>query len=164
MTIQILRPSSIRLPVRGPRRPVSGWLAWALIAYVLYLGLVLPFVCWGAVGTPGHVHPVAHFVFAPPTITPASANQLTAQAHGHPTADPSQAEPDSAPVGQSRPNTTLISLILLVFVGAWLLTIHHPRRFSRLWTHHGWRSIVLPIPTPPPRSLDFGLPILDWVG
>ena len=123
-----------------------------MIFYVIYLGLILPFVCWGALGTPGHPHPIAHFVFAPPTIAP--ANQLTAQAHGHPAADPSQAESDPAPVGQSRPNTSLISLILLVFVGAWLLTIHHPRRFSCLWTHHDWRSIVLPIPTPPPRILD----------
>ncbi len=134
------RSASLRL---GPR-PAAKWTAWVLVFYVIYLGLILPFVCWGAMGQPGHPHPVAHFVFAAPTIAHSSPHQITIPL-------PSQAETDSAPVGQSRPDTTLISLLLLVFVGVSLLFGHHPHRFSRLGSAPKWRSIVLPIPTPPPR-------------
>lgn len=31
-----------------------------------YYALLLPFICWGALGTPGHPHSRPHFVFAPP--------------------------------------------------------------------------------------------------
>ena len=31
-----------------------------------YYAVLLPFICWGALGTPGHPHSRPHFVFAPP--------------------------------------------------------------------------------------------------
>lgn len=31
-----------------------------------YFAVLLPFICWGALGTPGHPHSRPHFVFAPP--------------------------------------------------------------------------------------------------
>ncbi len=151
-------------PLRSTRlhlgwRPGKKWTAWVLIFYVIYLGLILPFVCWGAMGQPGHPHPVAHFVFSVPDIPHADHPQIPNPVM---MADDMPHPEQPAPVGQSRPDTTLISLLLLVFVGASLLFGHHPRRFSRLGSTPKWRSIVLPIPTPPPRILDFGLPILDW--
>jgi len=125
---------------------MAVWPVGILIFYVIYLGLVLPFVCWGAMGQLGQPHPVAHFVFVTPE-TPA---------HVHPNLPGLDAlgeaqVPPAEPTGQSRPDT-LISIILLVFVGMGLLSILHPRSFSRLWIDHNWRSIVLPIPTPPPRK------------
>lgn len=136
-------------PARN-NRPVADWGAGLLLFYIVYLGLILPFVCWGAMGTPGHPHPVAHFVFAVPETPHAIHAQIPGlAAFEEDAAHPEQSHAD--PTGQSRPDTTLISLILLVFVGAWLLGLRQPRRFSRLWTDHNWRSVSLSIPTPPPR-------------
>ena len=147
-------------PLRLGSRPAAKQTAWVQIFYVIYFSLILPFVCWGAVGQPGHPHPVAHFVFAVPEIPHADHSQTP----GIPLFADDIAHPEQpAPVGQSRPDTTLISLLLLIFVGISLLFGHHPGRLSRLGSTPKWRSIVLPIPTPPPRILDFGLPILDWV-
>ncbi len=148
--IDSTQPRSPRpAPLRLGSRPAATWAAWVLIFYVIYLGLILPFVCWGAMGQPGHPHPVAHFVFAVPEIPHADHPQIPNLAiFADDVAHPEQ----PAPVGQSRPDTTLISLLLLIFVGASLLFGHHPRRFSRLGSTPKWRSIVLPIPTPPPRK------------
>lgn len=157
----MIQPQSPRsAPLGLAPWPRAKWTAWVLVFYVIYLGLILPFVCWGAMGQPGHPHPVAHFVFAVPAIPHADHPQIPSPALlagdiGHPD--------QPAPVGQSRPDTTVISLLLLIFVGASLLFGRHPRRFSRQGSIPKWRSIVLPIPTPPPRRLACRWPILDWV-
>lgn len=148
------------LPSRPERREhmtgrtrgrVANWAAGILLFYIVYLGMILPFVCWGAMGTPGHPHPVAHFVFTVPEIPHP----------GHPQISDHEPTHTPEPTGQSRPDTTLISLILLVFVGMWLGFGPAPHGFSHPLAVHNWRSVVLPIPTPPPRGwmADFGLQI-----
>jgi hypothetical protein len=155
--VKTIRP---RLPNRriGPasaNRPAAKWAAWILIFYVIYLGLILPFVCWGALGTPGHPHPVAHFVFAMPEIPhadPLNLDQIPGLSAFVADAAHADHTAQADPAGQSRPDTTLISLLLLVFVGLRLHSASPRLRFSRLWTDHNWRSVFLPIPTPPPRA------------
>ncbi len=150
--MDLILPRSPRpAPLRLDSRPATTWAAWVLIFYVIYLGLILPFVCWGAMGQPGHPHPVAHFVFAVPEIPHADHPQIPSLTVF---ADDVAHSEQPAPVGQSRPDTTLISLLLLVFVGAWLLFGHHPRRFAHRGIDPSGRSLALPIPTPPPRILD----------
>lgn len=80
------------------------------------LGLVLPFICWGAQATPGHPHARAHFVFWPPDLTPAghehSGALVTASAPG---GDNGQRPADGVlPAGQSTPPLLAIFLLLLM--------------------------------------------------
>ncbi|MEI2726748.1 MAG: hypothetical protein V9H26_25535 [Verrucomicrobiota bacterium] len=80
------------------------------------LGLVLPFICWGAQATPGHPHARAHFVFWPPDLTPAghehSGALVTASALG---GDNGQRPADGVlPAGQSTPPLLAIFLLLLM--------------------------------------------------
>jgi hypothetical protein len=80
------------------------------------LGLVLPFVCWGAQATPGHPHARAHFVFWPPEMAHAG------HAHSGALVTPSAAGGGSVhlptdgvlPTGQSTP--PLLAIFLLLFM------------------------------------------------
>jgi len=132
------------------------------------LGLVLPFVCWGAQATPGHPHLRAHFVFvAPETLTgqalaTGSNAQSVIQLTGSAFADglhelcraPVQSAAPTPPAGQSIPQTLVITLLLLAVFGAFL-TLHRshggsfPERLSAMFFF--W--LPLDVATPPPRPI-----------
>lgn len=48
-----------------------------MIAYALFWGIGLPFICLGAIAEPGHPHTAPHFVFAEP------ANERLADVAAH---------------------------------------------------------------------------------
>jgi hypothetical protein len=144
----------------------------SLLVRTLHLGMagifafVLPFVCWGAMATPGHAHAGPHFVFAAPPETrpqlPAkmtlaeliawnqSSNLCGEPAHAveHPTSDPVS----GAPIGQSVPRVLIGSLLLLMTVLAaqWLLPKERPEFSIMLGAPAGKRRSLPPI-VPPPR-------------
>ena len=80
------------------------------------LGLVLPFICWGAQATPGHPHARAHFVFWPPELAHAG------HAHSGALVTPSAASGGGVqlstdgvlPAGQSTPSFLVIFLLLFM--------------------------------------------------
>jgi hypothetical protein len=49
----------------GGRRPADG----AVLLFVAYWALILPFICWGSWAQVGHPHARPHFVFALPQLT-----------------------------------------------------------------------------------------------
>ena len=42
------------------------WQRICIVAYALFWGFGLPFICFGAIAEPGHPHALPHFVFADP--------------------------------------------------------------------------------------------------
>ena len=138
---------------------------------ILHLGMaglfafVLPFICWGAMQTPGHPHPGPHFVFtAPPQIRTLPASMTLAEwlardqsgdlcsspagAAGHATGQAS----NGLPAGQSMPQPLVGTLLLLLLLVAarW----RHgapPSAFSVTLRHLlGRLRTILPL-IPPPR-------------
>ena len=141
---------------------LAGWQRVGLIAYVLFLGLVLPLICWGNVADPTHPHKGPHFVFSMPPgemVKEAATVAQTAHHHHHaPTKEataqppPNQEQP-TRPVGQSRPTLLLMALLgivttLLFFVQPPATLIHWRRIGVPLVT-----AFALPVPVPPPRLL-----------
>jgi len=148
----------MRLSMGTIERVILGGLA------LLWAG-VLPWLCWGAWGQPGHPHAAPHWVFAPPPtappptalpayvaptpIDPAAPGHIHTHTHTHTHSH------DSAP-GPARPDTLLVALLLIVWPTAWV--IPWPRRLSRgrrgapLYVATVWQRI----PTPPPRGMTWG--------
>jgi hypothetical protein len=55
------------------------WQRTLLAFYVILLGLIMPFICWGAQAEPGHPHQLPHFVFTDPVmVMPALAQGAAA--------------------------------------------------------------------------------------
>jgi hypothetical protein len=142
---------------------LAGWQRISLIAYVLFLGLVLPLICWGNVADPTHPHKGPHFVFSMPPgemVKEAATVAQTAHHHHHqattkvvtPQPHPNQEQP-TRPVGQSRP--TLLLMVLLGIVTA-LLFFFQPPATPIHWRRIGVplvTAFALPVPVPPPRLL-----------
>lgn len=131
---------------------VRGWRRMLLIFYILLLGLLLPFICWGAWGTPGHPHAGPHFVFRhPPSHMAAMQAASAAQIAGN-TPIETMHEEQQSPVGRSTPDTT--SAISLILVPLLLVTAFSLRlRREIVWLAESLRdnSTTLLVPTPPPR-------------
>ncbi len=66
-----------RLPAVPNRIPLRLWQRLLLLGYAALFGGVLPFICWGALGMPGHPHAGPHFVFLPPPQANPIANIFT---------------------------------------------------------------------------------------
>lgn len=137
--------------------------------YILYFALGMPFICWGAVATPGHPHRLPHFVFAPPTLSPAAQHTVGTQtgsqygmAHVHgltapaptqqaPAQTPSSADQPSNVAGRSTPMASAITLLTLLFVSAWWLPCS-PRLSFMVTLGDLYVRPFAPAPlTPPPR-------------
>ena len=140
---------------------VSGRQRLLLLVFAMLFAFVLPFICWGAYGTPGHPHQTTHFVFAFPSVT---AQQLLADTVQKPKevirrlavacgfiADPG-ADPADGAAGRSTLDTTsAVSLILLVLLGSWTMFRALPRRRMRPVEAVDPEGVEMPVPTPPPR-------------
>jgi hypothetical protein len=151
---------------RRRRKPPTfpGWQRIALFFYVLFLALVMPFICWGAWAEPGHPHGSPHFVFATPVFAEASGsgpslNQIvwSLQSYcGNPRTDApaatSGAETDPVtPAGQSLPDTTLLVSMLLILLASWL-QLENPRQSAERVRQFCVATPFAPlVPTPPPR-------------
>ena len=155
----------------GPTSAVNGWPRTVHWFFVLTFSLILPFICFGVLATPGHPHGTAHFVFAlppqsdtssePQTSLPALRNTVLASWCGVPL-EPERADAAlaalasaytddaSTPVGQSMPST-LLSMPLLLFSGTWLLHRIEMPDFAVFMPYDNVHLTDLLVPTPPPR-------------
>lgn len=137
-----------------------GWQRIGLLAYALFLGLVLPFICWGNVADPTHPHKGPHFVFSmPPNEMGKEAATAAPTSHHHTPTNEATTQPTTKqgqpgrPVGQSRP--TLLLMALLGVVTA-LRFFCQPPAAPAYWRRIGVpivTAFALPVPVPPPRLL-----------
>jgi hypothetical protein len=117
--------------------------------------LVLPFICWGALATPGHPHGLPHFVFLAPALVNA---ENTAEVHtehdSHAPVPPESASDAAKPVARSVTPVLAVALlapILLLLASLVAPALRHlvPRQGDATYV-----SLVLsPVPPPPRRSL-----------
>lgn len=140
---------------------LAGWQRISLIAYVLFLGLVLPLICWGNVADPTHPHKGPHFVFStPPGEMVKEAATVAQTVHHHhtstkastPQLHPNQ-EQTTRPVGQSRPTLLLMALLGIV---TGRLFFFQPPSGPIHWRQMGVpvvTAFALPVAVPPPRLL-----------
>lgn len=156
------------------------WQRLVLGGYSALFGLILPLICWGATAEPGHPHRYPHFVFAEPQHNPAALPQAEHHATRHDmhktntsaaslrvehevdsAANPPAVcslTPDSGIAGRATPTLMLFSLLLLTFLGGWLM-----RRLDWPYVAFGRRlqfpkGFVLPVPLPPPRLSPLSIP------
>src|SRR5688572_29357104 len=97
-------------------------------AYSILLGLVLPFICWRTLATPGHPHRTAHLVFfKPPILAEMQAKDVKLDHAQHTSAkhESQQSSPATQPIGRSVPNqlSSAISIVSPLFVVQILLLI-----------------------------------------
>lgn len=135
--------------------------------YTVLLGLVLPFICWGTLATPGHPHRMAHLVFwMPPLYLEAQnkANTVDHTAHlaslpdgklhgDHAQHTAKQGAPVAQPIGRSVPAelVSMISIISPLFIVPVLLLFSPTRSILRV-SHHNTAHLFNPsVLTPPPR-------------
>lgn len=129
---------------------------WLVVSwfYILYFGLGLPFICWGAVATPGHPHRRPHFVFTDPPLQTAALTAQASHSHHHASPEPApQSENPADMAGQSVPPALGVTLLLLLFAELALVQNNPRRDFPRLLPHLVAIAAPLLIPTPPPRLL-----------
>ena len=136
-------------------------------AYTVLLGLVLPFICWGTLATPGHPHRMAHLVFFMPPMYAAMQNEartlddqaeLAGQHDSMPMGDHAQhavkqKAAAAQPIGRSVPDelASAISIIAPLFIVQVLLHFSPTRSILRL-SHRNTAHLFDPtIVTPPPR-------------
>jgi hypothetical protein len=146
-----------------PKRPLiaSGRHSLLTGSYLLYLALVLPFICWGALANPGHPHAGAHFVFAtPPGVherqvylatlendicgNPALSGRIPLPAFGNNAGE-------DGPAGQSLP-ATMMALLILAFFGTVAYWVRWMRQRVRLLAICAEARFQPNVPTPPPRT------------
>lgn len=142
------------------RRSGAGRLV--LAAYVTF---VLPFLCWGAAGTPGHPHARPHVVFLPPQAATAetfarsaglTAAELVAGfaerslCGGDHTAVDTHATSET-PAGRSVPAVLGFMLLVTPLLAAAPLEARLRPGFARLFGVLSARTITLLLATPPPR-------------
>lgn len=170
----MLRTSIVHQPSYLCRTPggavtgksATGWRRFVLVGYVLLFACVLPCLCWGAVGTPGHPHAAPHFVFTEPphsddtaTSTATSISVPAPHQHAshistcHPHTDGSGGvDGASDAAGRSVPDTaTVVSLIMLTLLVGWSFFVPRLYQVTRRLATLFAESADLPVPTPPPR-------------
>jgi hypothetical protein len=113
---------------------------------VLWAG-VLPWLCWGAWGSPNHPHPSPHFVFAAPPL-------YSGELHVHPhLPSEQQGHNHASPVGATYPDTLLITLLVMIIPVTRIAISTGTQRFVQKVALSLVCSCWLAVPTPPPRSL-----------
>ncbi len=139
--------------------PVDSWQYKALaVAYAVLLGVVLPFICWGTLATPGHPHRMAHIVFFLPSMRaeiPTMGNDTDHAEHLQHEMQRYQDSSSTQPVGRSVPDElasaiSIISPLLVVQIFLVFSTTREILRLSHANTSHLFDPHVL---TPPTRRL-----------
>ena len=137
---------------------LAWWRRALLAAYSFVFALVLPLICWGAYAAPGHPHRTPHFVFVTSVAGDVSAATPDAHHHHNATDLPAQTgEPATAeqPKGRATLSLMIFSVLTIVLFGAWVF-FRVDRRFEiPLYLPPFAKSIMLPIPLPPPRPALF---------
>lgn len=125
-----------------------------LLFFVGFFAFVLPFLCWGQMGTPGHPHLHAHFIFQWETpawtshTQEASTHDLGTHHHHH----HHHHRHDHPLEGQrSFAEFSLITLLLVIFFGLWFTSLA-PRPFSEWGNADLFSRFPAPdVPVPPPK-------------
>jgi hypothetical protein len=130
--------------------------------------MVLPFICWGSWGVPGHPHPNPHFVFAEIGNTQTfsfSTNSVQFQENRLSVAGRYESQlslpihhAEGAPenpsdVGRSVPDTSAFTILTLVLVAICSIQANFMPHFSPNRGNLFARQLVLFVPTPPPRGI-----------
>ena len=130
-----------------------------MIAYALFLGIGLPFICLGAIAEPGHPHTAPHFVFA----EPANDRLADVAAHALQLATANDAtvrfyelylkpiQPDSQPAGSATSSLLLFDVLTLTLLAAWTILRTDRRHCVELISQPFPKSVVVSLPIPPPR-------------
>lgn len=129
--------------IRKQKKDMPVAYRWVMGLYALFYSALLPFICWGALGDPGHAHTQAHFVFTAVHDTPSP--------HTHP--HPSEAHSHPASSGQATPDTLAVELVTLVGLAAGLLLVQLVYQSRCVRNPLALVSLSLSVPTPPPRPL-----------
>ncbi len=129
-------------------------------SYILYLALVLPFICWGALANPGHPHQGAHFVFSVPPGVEAYATRVATLRNdicGNPKLSSQIPLPafgsdahDDGPAGQSVP-ATVLAMLALAFLASAAYRVRWLQQSVQLSAYRIGPIFHPLIPTPPPR-------------
>lgn len=148
----------------GPSLSEQKMLHFLHIFYVGYFALILPFICWGAQATPGHLHTHAHFVFGPPSVPTHTAQQVLSESrtrHGcgspigsavsHYTTNKLDAK--AVPTGRSIPSTIISTILLSPTLGRLTIIDLLPAVLMEHLPTNNFKSIDSPVPTRPPRLL-----------
>lgn len=166
------------LPLRP--KPLAVWQRLCLALYAGLFAGVLPFICLGALGEPGHPHRFPHFVFAMPQLakhqpqliaaTPPAAMATLPMSHhaghanlGHqrpaPVTVPTTIIPASCPLaegmvpGRATATIMIFTILQLILLGSALIDPWARRHFVRHRPYALRASITLSVPLPPPRWL-----------
>lgn len=115
-----------------------------MLFFVWLLTCVLPFICWGEWAQPGHAHGGPHVVFAPP---PEHVHP-----HQHPIGDTHATDP-AGPIGQARPDTSLVITALLIVGSTMIWRIALQSSSRRLPLHLRPLAWFPAVPSPPPRPV-----------
>ncbi|MEZ4661355.1 MAG: hypothetical protein R2911_27715 [Caldilineaceae bacterium] len=142
---------------RNPRA-LPLWERSLLAFYIGLLGLVMPFICWGAYAEPGHPHARPHFVFMDPVMDMPSIpmtldHAASPSTHMSMPMDPAPAtQPaNSAPVGRSTPQLLLFALMVLLVGALWQIVRIDKQYLIHIGTALFAKPPRLNVPTPPPR-------------
>lgn len=143
-----------------------------MIAYALFLGIGLPFICLGAIAEPGHPHTAPHFVFAEPAndrladvaahaLQLATANDATArfyelylkpiQPDSRPLQQVALPKQDAQPAGSATSSLLLFDVLTLTLLAAWTILRTDRRHCVELISQPFPKSVVVSLPIPPPR-------------
>lgn len=147
MIYRTTHPTSKRPLAPVTSEQIGRWRQLLLVFYIILLGLILPFICWGSWGTPGHPHGGPHLVFLHPP-----EHSANSQMDHAPSMVKIFDDEDNSPMGRSTPDT--ISAISLIVAPLFLATAYSMRaRQTIAWLAEYIRgkSATLPVPTPPPR-------------
>ncbi|MBI1299027.1 hypothetical protein GC175_29200 [bacterium] len=146
--------SVLNNPIANQVRFARALLAWRTVLLLFFAALfafVFPFICWGALADPGHLHTHAHFVFVEPPQRPVHQEDAW---HSHPPGhhhDGHAATEHGDVAGQAQLDTLLLMLLLVLF---WVWRYRHflPVVSVGMQTVLG-ASIHAPLlATPPPRT------------
>lgn len=137
-------------PARLPMT-LSSWHSALLLFFAALFAFVFPFICWGTLADPGHLHTHAHFVFAEPPQRDVNYG-IPSHPHlpGHHHTDPVATE-HSDVAGQAQLDTLLVMLLLVLF-WAWRYRHFLPVISVGVQTVLG-APLHIPLKaTPPPRT------------
>ena len=128
-----------------------------------YFAVLLPFICWGALGTPGHPHSRPHFVFAPPpqAAAPLPQHLMLADGSCHIAAEGGHmaghgghtAAGGGVPVGRSVPVLAIGTVLLPVkLLAAAVRSAPSGPAMSILVSAPAAKAAALAPATPPPET------------
>lgn len=146
------------------------WQRICIVAYALFWGFGLPFICFGAIAEPGHPHALPHFVFADPIDSESSnlavramqlagSNDVVSKFYDQylkpltstTSTDRSAGTNAGIPAGRAESSLAIFNLFTLMLLCVWAISCTERRYAVFLQAQPFPESIVISLPLPPPR-------------